>query len=186
MELIILMVTLFALLALGVPVAFSLLGAAIATFLAMDIPLVVVFQRLAAGVSVFSLMAIPFFIFAGDLMYRSGIAQRLVEVAEAMLGRTRGGLGLVNVGASTMFGAVSGSAIASASAMGSTLMPLMKQKGYDADYAVNVTATAAIVGLLIPPSHNMIIYSAASGIGVPIGELFLAGVVPGIVTATIL
>jgi tripartite ATP-independent transporter DctM subunit len=186
MELIILMVTLFALLALGVPVAYSLLGASIATFLAMDIPLVVVFQRLAAGVSVFSLMAIPFFIFAGDLMYRSGIAQRLVEVAEAMLGRTRGGLGLVNVGASTMFGAVSGSAIASASAMGATLMPLMKQKGYDADYAVNVTATAAIVGLLIPPSHNMIIYSAASGIGVPIGDLFLAGVVPGLVTAAIL
>jgi tripartite ATP-independent transporter DctM subunit len=85
-----------------------------------------------------------------------------------------------------MFGAVSGSAIASASAMGATLMPLMKQKGYDADYAVNVTATAAIVGLLIPPSHNMIIYSAASGIGVPIGDLFLAGVVPGLVTAAIL
>ena len=186
MELAVLMLVLFALLALGVPVAFSLLGASIATFLVMDIPLVVVFQRLAAGVSVFSLMAIPFFIFAGDLMYRSGIAQRLVEVAEAMLGRTRGGLGLVNVGASTMFGAVSGSAIACASAMGSTLMPLMKQKGYDADYAVNVTATAAIVGLLIPPSHNMIIYSAASGIGVPIGDLFLAGVVPGIVTAFIL
>lgn len=186
MELIILMGVLVLLLALGVPVAYSLLGAAMATFLAMDIPLIVVFQRLAGGISVFSLMAIPFFIFAGDLMYRSGIAQRLVEVAEAMLGRTRGGLGLVNVGASTMFGAVSGSAIASASAMGSTLMPLMKQKGYDADYAVNVTATAAIVGLLIPPSHNMIIYSAASGIGVPIGELFLAGIVPGIVTALIL
>lgn len=186
MELIILMGALILLLALGVPVAYSLLGASIATFLAMDIPLIVVFQRLAGGISVFSLMAIPFFIFAGDLMYRSGIAQRLVEVAEAMLGRTRGGLGLVNVGASTMFGAVSGSAIASASAMGSTLMPLMKQKGYDADYAVNVTASAAIVGLLIPPSHNMIIYSAASGIGVPIGDLFLAGIVPGIVTALIL
>ncbi|MFN3608386.1 MAG: TRAP transporter large permease [Hyphomonas sp.] len=186
MELLILMGVLVLLLVIGVPVAYSLLGAAIATFLAMDIPLIVVFQRLAGGISVFSLMAIPFFIFAGDLMYRSGIAQRLVEVAEAMLGRTRGGLGLVNVGASTMFGAVSGSAIASASAMGATLMPLMKQKGYGADYAVNVTASAAIVGLLIPPSHNMIIYSAASGIGVPIGELFLAGVVPGIVTAAIL
>ncbi len=186
MELLILMGVLVLLLAIGVPVAYSLLGASIATFLAMDIPLVVVFQRLAGGISVFSLMAIPFFIFAGDLMYRSGIAQRLVEVAEAMLGRTRGGLGLVNVGASTMFGAVSGSAIASASAMGSTLMPLMKQKGYDADYAVNVTVSAAIVGLLIPPSHNMIIYSAASGIGVPIGDLFLAGVIPGIVTALIL
>lgn len=186
MELLILMGVLVLLLAVGVPVAYSLLGAAIATFLAMDIPLIVVFQRLAGGISVFSLMAIPFFIFAGDLMYRSGIAQRLVEVAEAMLGRTRGGLGLVNVGASTMFGAVSGSAIASASAMGSTLMPLMKQKGYGADYAVNVTVSAAVVGLLIPPSHNMIIYSAASGIGVPIGDLFLAGVIPGLITAAIL
>lgn len=186
MELAILVVTLLVLLALGVPVAYSLLGAAMATFIALDIPLVVVFQRMAAGVSVFTLMAIPFFIFAGDLMYRSGIAQRLVEVAEGAFGRARGGLGLVNVGASAMFGAVSGSAIASASAMGSTLMPLMKDKGYDGDYAVNVTVTAAIVGLLIPPSHNMIIYSAASGIGVSIGDLFLAGVVPGILTALLL
>lgn len=186
MELAILVVTLLVLLALGVPVAYSLLGAAMATFIALDIPLVVVFQRMAAGVSVFTLMAIPFFIFAGDLMYRSGIAQRLVEVAEGAFGRARGGLGLVNVGASAMFGAVSGSAIASASAMGSTLMPLMKEKGYDGDYAVNVTVTAAIVGLLIPPSHNMIIYSAASGIGVSIGDLFLAGVVPGILTALLL
>lgn len=186
MELAILVVTLLVLLALGVPVAYSLLGAAMATFVALDIPLVVVFQRMAAGVSVFTLMAIPFFIFAGDLMYRSGIAQRLVEVAEGAFGRARGGLGLVNVGASAMFGAVSGSAIASASAMGSTLMPLMKDKGYDGDYAVNVTVTAAIVGLLIPPSHNMIIYSAASGIGVSIGDLFLAGIVPGVLTAALL
>tara|TARA_R110002020_G_scaffold399971_1_gene609994 strand:- start:209159 stop:210439 length:1281 start_codon:yes stop_codon:yes gene_type:complete len=185
-ELAILVVTLLVLLALGVPVAYSLLGAAMATFVALDIPLVVVFQRMAAGVSVFTLMAIPFFIFAGDLMYRSGIAQRLVEVAEGAFGRARGGLGLVNVGASAMFGAVSGSAIASASAMGSTLMPLMKDKGYDGDYAVNVTVTAAIVGLLIPPSHNMIIYSAASGIGVSIGDLFLAGIVPGVLTAALL
>jgi tripartite ATP-independent transporter DctM subunit len=186
MELAILVLTLVALLALGVPVAFSLLGAAIACFVAMDIPLVVVFQRMAAGVSVISLMAIPFFIFAGDLLYRSGIAGRLVHIAEAVFGRQRGGLGSVTVGASTMFGAVSGSAIACASAMGSTLMPLMKEKGYHDDYAVNVTATAAIVGLLIPPSHNMIIYSAASGIGVSIGDLFLAGIFPGLVTAALL
>ncbi len=186
MELVILVATLVFLLACGVPVAFSLLGASIACFLALDIPLVVVFQRMAAGVSVFTLMAIPFFIFAGDLMYRSGIAERLVKVAEAALGRSRGGLGQVTVGASTMFGAVSGSAIASASAMGSTLMPLMKEKGYDDDYAVNVTVTSAIVGLLIPPSHNMIIYSAASGIGVSIGDLFLAGIVPGVLTAMFL
>ncbi|WP_018149396.1 TRAP transporter large permease [Henriciella marina] len=186
MELIILLAVLVICLAIGVPVAFSLLAAAIACFVALDIPLGVVFQRMAAGVSVFTLMAIPFFIFAGDLMYRSGIAQRLVQVAEAAFGRVRGGLGPVNIGASTMFGAVSGSAIASASAMGSTLMPLMREKGYDADYTVNVTVTGAIVGLLIPPSHNMIIYSAASGIGVPIGDLFLAGIVPGVLTAMLL
>ncbi len=186
MELIILLGVLALLLAMGVPVAFSLLGAAIACFLAMDIPLVVVFQRMAAGVSVFSLMAIPFFIFAGDLMYRSGVAARLVEIAEAMFGRMRGGLGPVTVGASTMFGAVSGSAIACASAMGSSIGPLMKERGYGGDYIVNVTASAAIVGLLVPPSHNMILYSAATGIGVSISDLFLAGVFPGIFTALIL
>ena len=95
----------------------------------------------------------------------NGIAERLVRVADAAIGRVRGGLGIVDVGASMMFGAVSGSAIASASAIGSTMVPLMKDKGYPGDYAVNVTVTAAIVGLLIPPSHNMIIYSAASGMG---------------------
>lgn len=186
MELAILIIVLVVCLAIGVPVAFSLLAASIACFLSLDLPLIVVFQRMAAGVSVFTLMAIPFFIFAGDLMYRSGIAERLVQVAEAGFGRARGGLGPVNVGASTLFGAVSGSAIASASAMGSTLMPLMKERGYDGDYMVNVTVTGAIVGLLIPPSHNMIIYSAASGIGVSIGDLFLAGIVPGVLTAILL
>ncbi|MFY8092837.1 MAG: TRAP transporter large permease [Niveispirillum sp.] len=186
MEITILGVALVLLLMLGVPVAFALLGASIACFLALDIPLVVVFQRMASGISVFSLMAIPFFIFAGDLMYRSGIAEQLVRVAGAVFAPARGGLGLVNVGASTLFGAVSGSAIASASAMGSTLIPLMREKGYDSDYAVNVTVTAAIVGLLIPPSHNMIIYSAASGIGVSISDLFLAGVFPGLLAAALL
>jgi tripartite ATP-independent transporter DctM subunit len=186
MELAILMVTLLVLLAIGVPVAFALMVASIACFISLDIPLVVVFQRMAAGVSTFSLMAIPFFVFAGDLMYRAGIADRLVQIAEAAFGRSRGGLGIVTVGASTLFGAVSGSAIASASAIGSTLMPSMKARGYGDDYAVNVTATAAIVGLLIPPSHNMIIYSAASGIGVSIGDLFLAGVFPGILTGFLL
>jgi tripartite ATP-independent transporter DctM subunit len=186
MELLVLFGVLFLLLAIGVPVAYSLLGAALACFAAMGIPPVVAIQRVAAGISVFTLMAIPFFIFAGDLMYRAGIAERLVRVAEAAMGRVRGGLGLVNVGSSMMFGAVSGSAIASASAIGSTMVPLMRDKGYPADYAVNVTVTAAIVGLLIPPSHNMIIYSAASGIGVSIGDLFLAGVIPGLLTGFML
>ncbi|MEM7703169.1 MAG: TRAP transporter large permease [Pseudomonadota bacterium] len=186
MEILVLFGVLFVLLALGVPVAFCLMGAALATFLVIDIPLVVAVQRMASGISVFALMAIPFFIFAGDLMYRAGIAERLVRMADAGLGRVRGGLGLVDVGASMMFGAVSGSAIASASAIGSSMVPLMEEKGYPKDYAVNVTVTAAIVGLLIPPSHNMIIYSAASGIGVSIGDLFLAGILPGVLTGSML
>ena len=186
MELLVLFGVLFVLLVIGVPVGFALFGAALACFAVIDIPLVVAVQRVASGISVFTLMAIPFFIFAGDLMYRAGIADRLVRVADAALGRVRGGLGLVDVGASMMFGAVSGSAIASASAIGSSLVPLMRDKGYPGDYAVNVTVTAAIVGLLIPPSHNMIIYSAASGIGVSIGDLFVAGIVPGLLTGFML
>lgn len=186
MELIFLLVLLAILLAIGVPVAFALGAASLATFLLIDIPMIVAFQRMAAGMNVFTLMAIPFFIFAGDLMARTGIAERLVRVAEAAVGRTRGGLGQVDVGASMMFGAVSGSAVASVSAMGSTLMPMMKEKGYDADYAVNVTITAAILGILIPPSHNMIIYAAASPVSVSVGDLFLAGIIPGLLAGAAL
>ncbi|MXP10284.1 TRAP transporter large permease [Pseudoblastomonas halimionae] len=186
MELLTLFGVLLVLLAVGVPVAFALLGASLACFATLGIPPIVAVQRSAAGISVFTLMAIPFFIFAGDLMYRAGIAERLVRVADAAVGRVTGGLGIVNVGASMMFGAVSGSAIASASAIGSTMVPMMKEKGYPGDYSINVTVTAAVVGLLIPPSHNMIIYSAASGMGVSIGDLFLAGVFPGLLTGFML
>ncbi len=159
MDLLILFGALIILLMIGVPVAFSLGLASLATMVYLDIPLVVAFQRMAAGMNVFALMAIPFFIYAGELMNQSGIAERLVKFAHSLLARVRGGLGLVNVSSSMMFGAISGSAVASASAMGSTLIPMMKKQGYDADYAVNVTATAATTGLLIPPSHNMIIYA---------------------------
>lgn len=186
MELTILLVLLALLLAIGVPVAFALGAASLATFLLLDIPAVVAFQRMAASMNVFTLMAIPFFVFAGDLMARTGIAERLVRVAEGAFGRARGGLGQVDVGASMMFGAVSGSAVASVSAMGSTLMPMMKEKGYDTDYAVNVTITAAILGILIPPSHNMIIYAAAAPVSVSVGDLFLAGVVPGLLAGAAL
>lgn len=180
MELYILFGTLFALLILGVPVAFSLGLSSLATMVYLDIPPVVAFQRMAAGMNIFALMAIPFFIYAGELMNQSGIADRLVRFAHSLLARVRGGLGLVNVASSMMFGAISGSAVASASAMGSALIPIMKKEGYDADYAVNVTATAATTGLLIPPSHNMIIYAIAAGGGVSIGSLFLAGILPGV------
>lgn len=180
MDLLVLFGALFLLLIIGVPVAFALGLSSLATMLYLDIPPVVVFQRMAAGMNIFALIAIPFFIYAGELMNQSGIAERLVRFAHALLARVRGGLGLVNVASSMMFGAISGSAVASASAMGSALMPIMKKEGYDADYSVNVTATAATTGLLIPPSHNMIIYAIAAGGGVSIGALFLAGILPGI------
>lgn len=186
MELTLLLGLLALLLIIGVPVAFALGLASLVTFIFMDIAPVVAFQRIATGVNVFSLMAIPFFIFAGDLMQQAGIAERLVRVADAAMGRIRGGLGVVDVGASMMFGGVSGSAVASVSALGSTLIPLMKEKGYDADYAVNVTSTSAILGILIPPSHNMIIYAAAAGVSVSVADLFLAGVLPGILTGILL
>jgi len=180
MELTFLILGLFLLLGMGVPIAYSLAAVSIVTFALLDIPTIVGFQRMSAGMNTFTLMAIPFFVFAGDLMARAGIAARLVALAEAAMGRARGGLGQVDVGASMMFGAVSGSAVASVSAMGSTLMPMMRDRGYDGDYAVNVTITAAILGILIPPSHNMIIFAAASPVSVSVGDLFLAGVIPGI------
>ncbi|MEM9386917.1 MAG: TRAP transporter large permease [Pseudomonadota bacterium] len=186
MELAILLGVLLGLLILGVPVAFALGIASLVTFAMLDVPLVVAFQRMAASMNIFALMAIPFFVFAGDLMHRAGIAERLIRVADAALGRTRGGLGQVDVGASMLFGAVSGSAIASVSAIGSTLGPMMEEKGYDKDYVVNVSATAAITGLLIPPSHNMIIYAAAAGVSISLADLFLAGVIPGILTGLLL
>ncbi|MBB5518976.1 TRAP transporter large permease [Amphiplicatus metriothermophilus] len=186
MALTLLLCLLFALLLAGAPVAFALGAASLFAFLALDIPATVAFQRLAAGMNVFSLMAIPFFVFAGELMARTGIAWRLITVAESLFGRARGGLGQVDVGASMLFGAVSGSAAASVSAMGSTLIPMMKERGYDSDYAVNVTITAAILGILIPPSHNMVIYAAAAPIGIDVGALFLAGVVPGLLAGAAL
>ena len=165
---------------IGTPVAFALGIAALSAFWYEGLPLLIVFQRIVAGVNVFALMAIPFFIFAGDLMFHGGIAMRLVRFAQAAVGAVRGGLGVVNVFSSMLFGGISGSAIADISALGSILVPVMKDKGYDADYAVNVTVTSSIAGIIIPPSHNMIIFALATGGAVSISKLFLAGVVPGV------
>ncbi|RFB03841.1 TRAP transporter large permease [Parvularcula marina] len=180
MELVVLLLSLLGLLAIGVPVAFALLIASMVVFALLGLNPLVAVQRLSAGIDVFTLMAVPFFVFAGDLMTQTGIATRLIRVAEGLFGRVRGGLGHVNVGASMMFGAVSGSAIASVSAIGSTMIPIMEEKGYDRSFSVNVTSAAAILGLIIPPSHNMIIYAAASGISISIGDLFVAGILPGL------
>ncbi len=165
---------------IGVPVAFALGISALAAFFFEGLPLMIGFQRIISGINVFSLMAIPFFIFAGELMFHGGIAARLVRFASAAVGAVRGGLGIVNVLSSMLFGGISGSAVADISALGSILVPVMKEKNYDADYAVNVTVTSSIAGIIIPPSHNMIIFAIAAGGGISISKLFLAGVVPGI------
>ncbi|MEP5374256.1 MAG: TRAP transporter large permease, partial [Hyphomicrobiales bacterium] len=165
---------------IGTPVAFALGIAALSAFWFEGLPLLIGFQRMIAGINVFSLMAIPFFIFAGELMFHGGIAIRLVRFAQAGVGAVRGGLGIVNVFSSMLFGGISGSAIADISALGSILIPVMKDKGYDADYAVNVTVTSSIAGIIIPPSHNMIIFALATGGSISISKLFLAGVVPGV------
>ena len=180
MELTILFGSFALLLFLGVPIAVCLAGSSMITILYMDLPPMIVFQRMASGMNVFSLMAIPFFIYAGELMFHGGISDRLVRLANAIIGHIRGGLGLVNVLASMLFGGISGSAVADVSALGATLIPMMKEKGYDADYAVNVAITSATIGLTVPPSHNMIIYSIAAGGTVSVASLFMAGFVPGV------
>ena len=165
---------------IGMPVAFALGMAAVAAFWFEGLPLLVAFQRIVSGVNVFSLLAIPFFIFAGELMFHGGIAVRLVRFASAAVGSLRGGLGIVNVFSSMLFGGISGSAVADISALGSILIPVMKDKGYDDDYAVNVTVTSSIAGIMIPPSHNMILFAVAAGGGISISQLFVAGIVPGV------
>ena len=166
----------------GMPVAFALGLATVGGFLYEGLPMFIGFQRILSGISVFSLLAIPFFIFAGELMMQGGIAARLVRLAASAVGKSRGGLGVVNVASSMLFGGISGSAVADTSALGAILMPVMKEKGYDADYAVNVTVTSSVAGVVIPPSHNMILYAVAAG-GVSVSQLFIAGVIPGILIA---
>lgn len=183
MELFILFGSFVFLLLIGTPVAFCLGVSSFLTVLYLGLPPVVVFQRLNSGVSVYALMAIPFFIYSGDLMVRGDIARRLVALAGALVGHLRGGLGQVNVVASVMFGGVSGSAAADASAVGGLMVPQMKERGYGVDYAVNLTVVGSIIALMIPPSHNMIIYSIAAGGRISIADLFTAGIIPGLLLA---
>ncbi len=167
------------LLLIRVPVTFSLLFASTVTTLYLKIPLMVVVQQMVQGVRSFSLLAIPFFILAGELMGQGGISRRLVLFANVLVGRFRGGLAQVNCLDSMFFGGISGSAVADVSSLGSIVIPMMKEKGYDTDFSVALTVTSACQGVLIPPSHNMIIFSLAAG-GVSVGRLFLGGFLPGI------
>jgi tripartite ATP-independent transporter DctM subunit len=174
------------LLVLGVPVGFALIAASLATVLYLDIPAIVVVQQTAAGAGTVSLIAIPLFVFAGELMMRGGISERLISFASSLVGHQRGGLGQVNVLASLFFGGVSGSAIADVSAIGGTMIPQMVKRGFDRDFAVNVSVTAALVALLVPPSHNMILFSASAGGSISIADLFAAGVVPALLMTAVL
>jgi tripartite ATP-independent transporter DctM subunit len=183
MEPVVLFGTFTILLLIGTPVAFCLGAASLATVLYMGLPPVIVFQRLNSGVSVFALMAIPFFIFAGELMVRGDIARRLVALAGGVVGHMRGGLGQVNITASVLFGGISGSAAADATAIGGLMIPQMKEKGYSVEYGVNVTVMSSIIALMLPPSHNMIIYSISAGGRLSIADLFTAGIIPGMLLA---
>jgi len=167
------------LLVLGVPIAFGLGIASLVTVLIIGVPPLIVAQRMANGVNSTPLLAIPFFIMAGQLMAEGGIAGRLVDFARVLVGPIRGGLAMVNVVASMLFGGASGSAVGDVSANGSILIPMMKKKGYDTDFSVGITVASSTQGLIIPPSHNAVIYSLAAG-GVSIGALFLGGYIPGI------
>ncbi|WP_341702179.1 TRAP transporter large permease [Ferrovibrio sp.] len=186
MSMLLLFGTMLVMLALGVPVAFSMGIAAFATIVWDGLPAEVVFQRVASGMNIYSLLAIPFFIYAGELMLYGGIAERLINFAMTLVGRFRGGLAQVNILSSTLFGGISGSAVADASALGSVLIPSMARRGYDTHYAVNVTTSAALIGIMIPPSHNMIIYSLAAGGSISVIALFTAGILPGLLMALVL
>lgn len=168
------------LLILRFPVALTLVGSSLLTIWYLDIPLVVVGQQMIQGISVYSLLAIPFFILTGQILGEGGLANRIVNLANLFVGRISGGLSLVNSVACMFFGNLSGSAVADASAIGSVMIPLMKKKGYAADYSVGVTISSAIQGVVVPPSHNLVLYSIAAG-GISISGLFLAGIVPGII-----
>jgi tripartite ATP-independent transporter DctM subunit len=168
------------LLLLGIPIALCLVVASVLTGLYLQMPLEVVGQHMLQSLNSYSILAIPLFILAGEIMGSGGISSRLIDLSNLLVGRFRGGLAMVNVVTCMFFGGITGSAVADASSIGSIMIPMMKKKGYPADYSVAVTCTASIQGVIVPPSHNLILYSLAAG-GVSINALFAAGILPGVV-----
>lgn len=188
----------FLLLAIRVPIAFALGISSVLTAWYLGLPLMIVVQQMTQGLNSFSLMAIPFFIVAGQIMGVGGIGQKLIDMANVFVGWVRGGLALVNVVASTFFGGISGSSVADTSSLGSILIPLMRKTGYDNDYGIAVTIATSVQAVLIPPSHNMIIYAMSAGwitisingiqqqYSISIGKMFLAGLTPGLLLGLML
>ena len=183
MDILILLGSFALLCALGVPVAYALGLAAICGALWVDIPLEAVMLKISDGTDDFALLAIPFFVLAGAIMAEGGMAARLINMARIFVGFIRGGLALVNILASSLFGCISGSSVADTSAIGSVMIPQMVKAGFPRVFATNVTICGSVQALLIPPSHNAVIYSLAAGGTVSVAHLFLAGIFPGMLFA---
>ena len=171
---------------LGMPVAYALGLSALIGALWIDIPLSAVMIQVAGGVNKFSLLAIPFFVLAGSIMAEGGMSRRLVAFAGVLIGFVRGGLSLVNIVASTFFGAISGSSVADTASVGSVMIPEMVKKGYPREFSTAVTVSGSVQALLTPPSHNSVLYSLAAGGSVSIASLFIAGIVPGLLMSLVL
>ena len=182
MDIFILLATMLACFVIGMPIAYSLALAAIAGAFWMGIPLEAVMLKISDGVSKVAMLTIPFFVLAGAIMAEGGMAKRLVAFADVLVGftRVRGGLSVVNVVATTFLSGISGSAVADTSAIGSVMIPQMEKSGFPRVFATNVTISASVQALLVPPSHNAVIYSLATGGTISIISLFMAGVVPGL------
>ncbi|MCG6574484.1 TRAP transporter large permease [Pseudomonas sp. AF32] len=180
MDALILLGSFLLLILIGMPVAYALGAAALIGAWWIDIPFQAMMIQVVGGVNKFSLLAIPFFVLAGAIMAEGGMSRRLVAFASVLVGFVRGGLSLVNLMASSFFGAISGSSVADTASVGSVLIPEMERRGYPRDFATAVTVSGSVQALLTPPSHNAVLYSLAAGGTVSIGSLFVAGIVPGI------
>src|SRR6202171_2455515 len=182
MDIFILLATMLTCFLIGMPIAYSLALAAIAGAWSIGIPLEAVMLKISDGVSKVAMLTIPFFVLAGAIMAEGGMARRLVAVSNVLVGffRIRGGLSVVNVVATTFLSGISGSSVADTSAIGSVMIPQMEKAGYPRVFATHVTITASVPAILVPPSHNAVIYSLATGGTISIASLFMAGVVPGL------
>lgn len=168
-----------------VPIPLALMASTAVTMLYLKLPLMTMVQQMAKAVNSFSLMAVPFFILAGEIMGAGGISDKIVDFANAVVGRFRGGLAYVNCLDSMFFGGISGSAVADVSSLGSIVVPMMEKAGYDREFSIALTVTTSCQGILIPPSHNMIFFALAAG-GVSVGKLFLGGAIPGVLLGLLL
>src|SRR6266853_327403 len=182
MDICVLLATMFTCFLIGVPIAYSLALAALAGAAFIGIPLEALMLKISDGVSKVAMLTIPFFVLAGAIMAEGGMARRLVAFADVLVGftRLRGGLSVVNILATTFLSGISGSSVADTSAIGSVMIPEMAKNGYPRVFATNVTITASVQAILVPPSDNAVIYSLATGGVISITSLFMAGIVPGL------